>query len=97
MKNLKVRNSSSKSLDRRLWLRTAREREAERRHDDELITLSSEPVPLGSGLQELGRGHHCYVKMNWMDASIRCFRFRTAAAANEAASAGVAAELSEAC
>jgi hypothetical protein len=57
-----------------------------------LIELARQPVPVGSGIQAVGKGPHCYTKMA-RDGSVRIFRFRTLALAQRAMAAGVAADV----
>ncbi len=80
----KISPPSSRSVSHRLVGRIAREQEAKRQHDAALIALAAEPVPLGSGVTEVGRGSHLFIKLNPRDASVRFFRFRDVRAARDA-------------
>ena len=60
--------------------------------DDEILALAREPVPIGLGVQPVGRGPFMYVKSNVRDGATRCFRFATEAAVMEAMAAGIAAD-----
>ncbi len=57
-----------------------------------LMALAAEPVPVGSGVCEFGRGQYAYVKTNHIDGSTRIFWFRSAAVATRATQVGVQAE-----
>lgn len=84
----RISRLSSRTLSLRLVGRIAREQEAKRLHDAPLIALATEPVPLGSGVSEIGRGTHLYIKLNPRDGSARCFRFRDLGAARDAIRVG---------
>ncbi|MDH5492740.1 MAG: hypothetical protein OEY14_12375 [Myxococcales bacterium] len=57
-----------------------------------LLSLLLEPVPAGSGAQEIGEGPYAYLKLNPVDHSMRVFRFPTREGALEAQAIGVLAE-----
>lgn len=59
----------------------------------ELMALAAQPVPEGSGHEELGRGPHVYMKGNLDDGSTRALCFQRRADAMRAQELSMQAEL----